>query len=62
MAFDEADHRLFVVTRTPAQLVVLDSESGSTIASVACVNDADDLYYDAGRKRIYVPGARVSSG
>ena len=56
MAFDEPDHRLFVVTRRPAQLVVLDSESGSTIASVPCVNDADDLYYDAGRKRIYVPG------
>src|SRR5215469_12191692 len=30
MSLDEADHRLFVVTRRPAQLVVLDSESGST--------------------------------
>jgi DNA-binding beta-propeller fold protein YncE len=56
MALDEADHRLFVVTRKPAQLVVLDSDSGSTVASLPCVNDADDLYYDAGRKRIYVPG------
>jgi DNA-binding beta-propeller fold protein YncE len=56
MALDEADHRLFVVTRKPAQLVALDSESGATVASVPCVNDADDLYYDAGRKRIYVPG------
>jgi DNA-binding beta-propeller fold protein YncE len=56
MALDETDHRLFVVTRKPAQLVVLDTESGSTIASVPCVNDTDDLYYDAGRKRIYVPG------
>lgn len=56
MALDEADHRVFVVTRKPAQLVVLDSESGATVASVPCVNDADDLYYDAGRKRIYVPG------
>jgi len=56
MALDQADHRLFVVTRRPAQLVVLDSDSGSTIASVPCVNDADDLYYDAGRKRVYVPG------
>lgn len=56
MALDEADHRLFLVTRRPAQLVVLDSESGATVASVPCVNDADDLYYDAGRKRIYVPG------
>src|SRR5712671_4014760 len=46
MALDEADRRLFVVTRKPAQLVVLDSESGATIASVACVSDADDLYFD----------------
>jgi hypothetical protein len=56
MALDQADHRLFVVTRKPAQLVVLDSESGALVASVPCVNDSDDVYYDAGRKRIYVPG------
>jgi len=56
MALDEADHRLFVVTRKPAQVVVLDSDSGSMVASVPCVNDADDIYYDVGRKRIYVPG------
>jgi|SRR5581483_9998275 len=56
MAFDEADHRLFVVTRKPAQVVVLDSETGGTVASVPCVSDADDIYYDSSRKRIYVPG------
>ncbi len=28
MALDEANHRLFVVTRKPAQLVVLDTDSG----------------------------------
>jgi DNA-binding beta-propeller fold protein YncE len=56
MALDEADHRLFVVTRKPAQLVVLDTDSGSMVASVPCVSDADDLYYDVARKRIYVPG------
>src|SRR6516164_11514104 len=56
MALDEADHRIFVVTRRPALLVVLDSETGSMVASVPCVNDADDLYYDSGRKRVYVPG------
>ena len=56
MALDETDHRIFVVTRRPAQLVVLDSDSGATVATVPSVNDADDLYYDAGRKRIYVPG------
>src|SRR6266849_1906638 len=56
MALDEADHRLFVVTRKPAQLVVLDTESGATIASVPCVADSDDVYYDAGRERIYALG------
>jgi DNA-binding beta-propeller fold protein YncE len=56
MALDEADHRLFVVTRKPAQLMVLDSDSGATIASLPCVNDSDDVYYDPSRKRIYAPG------
>jgi DNA-binding beta-propeller fold protein YncE len=56
MALDEADHRIFVVTRRPPQLVALDADSGATVASIPCVNDADDLYYDAARKRIYVPG------
>ena len=56
MALDEPEHRLFVVTRKPAQLVVLDSDSGALVASVPCVNDSDDVYYDAGRKRIYAPG------
>ena len=56
MALDEADHRLFIVSRKPAQLVVFDTDSGSTVATIPCVNDSDDLYYDAERKRIYVLG------
>ncbi|MFY9558945.1 MAG: YncE family protein [Terriglobales bacterium] len=56
MALDEANRRLFVVTRKPAQLVVLDTESGAMVATVPCVADSDDVYYDTGRKRIYAPG------
>jgi DNA-binding beta-propeller fold protein YncE len=56
MALDEAGRRLFVVTRKPAQLVVLNSDNGAMVASVPCVNDSDDVYYDATRKRIYAPG------
>jgi DNA-binding beta-propeller fold protein YncE len=56
MALDEPDRRVFVATRRPAQLVVLNSETGSQVASLPCVNDADDLYYDKVRKRIYIPG------
>src|SRR6266480_3639232 len=42
MALDEANHRLFVVTRKPAQLVVLDTDSGVMVASVPCVSNSDD--------------------
>src|ERR1700731_4844449 len=33
MALDEGEHRIFVVTRRPAQLVALDSERGAMVAS-----------------------------
>jgi len=56
MAFDEADHRLFVVTRNPGQLIVLDSDSGKVIASVAAVGMVDDMSYDTQHKRLYLAG------
>ena len=56
MALDEADHRLFVATHEPPRLAVFDTASGRSIAELPCVQDADDVYYDSARKRIYVPG------
>jgi hypothetical protein len=56
MALGEGDHRLFVGTRTPARLAVFDTNSGHMIAALPCVQDTDDLYYDAAHKRIYVAG------
>lgn len=56
MALDEARHRLFTGCRTPAQLLVLDTESGAIKASVDIVGDTDDLFYDSGKRRIYVVG------
>jgi len=56
MALDEADHRLFVATHEPARLAIFDTNTGRTVAEFPCVQDADDVYYDSGRKRIYVPG------
>ncbi len=56
MALDEADHRLFIATHEPARLAVFDTLSGKMIAQLPSVQDADDLYYDAGRKRIYMAG------
>jgi len=56
MALDEADHRLFVGTREPARLAVLDTTSGHMIAALPSAEDTDDLYYDPETKRVYVPG------
>ena len=47
MAFDEASHRLFTVTRKPAKLIVLDSDSGNLIASLPCVDMVDGAVFDA---------------
>jgi DNA-binding beta-propeller fold protein YncE len=56
MALDEADHRLFVVTRFPARLLVFDTESGKTIQSLPVIGDCDDVFYHRTRKRIYASG------
>src|SRR5277367_6663968 len=56
MALDEADGRLFIVSRKPAALVVLDTRSGAVVAKLPTVGDSDDLFYDQRRKRIYVSG------
>lgn len=54
MALDEANHRLFVGCRHPARLVVLDTAEGREIADAPISSDADDVFYDASRKLIYV--------
>jgi DNA-binding beta-propeller fold protein YncE len=58
MASDKAQHRLFVVCRRPAELLVLDTESGKVVAHLAVAGDADDVYYDEVRRRIYVSGGQ----
>jgi DNA-binding beta-propeller fold protein YncE len=56
MALDESEHRLFVVTRLPARLLVFDTNTGTIIQKVAAVGDCDDVFYDSKRKRIYASG------
>jgi hypothetical protein len=56
MAFDEANHRLFVVTRNPGKLIVLNSDSGKAVTSLPAVNMVDDISYDAQLKRLYLAG------
>lgn len=56
MALDEDDHRLFVVTRRPPFVVVLNTDTGKEIARVPVGGSCDDVYFDAERKRIYALG------
>lgn len=56
MALDETHHRLFVGCRAPARLLVLDTGTGKTVASIEIVADTDDVFYDSARARIYVIG------
>lgn len=56
MALDEKDRRLFIATRSPAEVLVLDTESGKIIARAPAVGHTDDMWYDPAHKRIYVSG------
>jgi DNA-binding beta-propeller fold protein YncE len=60
MALDENSQRLFVGTRTPARLIVYDIASGKPVATMHMVGDADDIFYDAAARRVYVSGGEGS--
>ena len=57
MSLDDAHHRLFITTRNPTRLFVLDTNNGKKVATVAvpAINDGTD--FDVARQRLYVPGA-----
>lgn len=56
MALDETHHRLLIGCRSPARLLVFDTESGKQTASLEIVGDTDDLFYDSAHSRVYVIG------
>jgi DNA-binding beta-propeller fold protein YncE len=52
MAFDEANHRLFIACRS-GQIDVLDTQSGKEISALPITKGVDDVVYDPASKRIY---------
>jgi len=56
MALNESEHRLFVVTRMPARLLVFDTNTGNIVQKLPAVGDCDDVFFDQARKRIYASG------
>ena len=54
MALDERAAALAVVYRDPPQLVLLNPRTGAVIQSLETCGDADDVFFDGKRQRIYV--------
>ena len=62
-AFDGSTFRMFVGTRTPPEMIVIDSKSGKEVAHLPTADGMDGVYFDPPRKRVYVSGGReLSSG
>jgi hypothetical protein len=53
MALDERSGRLFVAFRGPPTLAVLDLGNGAVLARLPLCEDADDIFLDARRHRLY---------
>ncbi|MDB5093267.1 MAG: hypothetical protein JWO85_1368 [Candidatus Eremiobacteraeota bacterium] len=56
VAFDEPNHRVFIVSRKPGMLVVLNADTGATVASFKAPERADQVVWDEANRRIYVTG------
>jgi DNA-binding beta-propeller fold protein YncE len=54
MALDSDMHRVLVVFRSPPTLMALSSQDGHVVARTATCGDADDLFVDTKRRRVYV--------
>lgn len=53
---DEAAHRLFIVARQPGRFIVLDADSGASVASFPAPRRVDAEIFDAANRRVYAPG------
>lgn len=54
MAIDRDMHRVLVVFRRPPTLMALSTRDGRVVAKTATCGDADDVFVDAKRRRVYV--------
>jgi DNA-binding beta-propeller fold protein YncE len=54
MAIDSGAHRFLVVFRSPPTLMAFSSQDGHVAAKVETCGDADDVFVDRRRRRVYV--------
>ena len=56
LALDNNHRRVFVGTRTPDKFIVLDMDSGKTLATLPSVGGISGMFFDAAHQRVYVSG------
>ena len=61
IALDEPHRRLFTATRQPAKFFVFNIDTGKVVTTLPCAGANDDMWFDAGRKRIYVTGTDTTT-
>jgi hypothetical protein len=54
MAIEGEAHQVLVVFRSPPNLMALSSQDGHVVAKVETCGDADDVFVDRKRRRVYV--------
>jgi len=54
MAIDGDEHRVLIVFRSPPTLMALSSQDGHVVAKAETCGDADDVFVDRKRRRVYV--------
>src|SRR6267154_2537372 len=57
-ALDEKTNRIFIGTRTPPEMIAMDSRTGKEVANLPTVEGMDGVYFDPRLKRIYISGGR----
>ena len=62
VAFDQAQHRLYVVCRDPGMVVVMSSDTGAVVDTQPAPLRSDEVQYDAERHRLFVPGGEGYMG
>ena len=57
MAFDPKTNHLFIGSRSPGKLFVLDASYGAVIHSLDIVDTSDEIIFDGKHRRFYITGA-----
>ena len=56
IAYDEATRRLFVVTRAPGKLLVVNADTGATVQAFDAPSRVDQVLWEPANRRIFVCG------